>query len=522
MVSQSPANVNGAQSLVGTLVNCGVEVCFANPGTSELHFVAALDSIPGIRPVLCLFEGVATGAADGYGRIAGRPAATLLHLGPGLANGLANLHNAQRAATPIVNIVGDHATYHVRFDSPLTTDIVGLARPVSTWLCESKSAKTLAGDAARAVQAARAAPGGIATLIVPADAAWDRADQSAQALPENPMGQVSSAAIDAVAARLGSTTKGALLLRGRALRGAGIEAAGRIREKTGARLLCDTFAARTELGAGSVPLQRIPYFPEQMLEFLQGLELLVLVGAEPPVSFFAYPGAASRWLPEDCECHYLARPHEDGVAALEALADALQAPAHAQTRTPLRLPGLPSGALNAMSACQIMAELTPDNAIIADDAVTARFPLLKAFAQARPHTHLSLTGGAIGQGLPVAVGAAVAAPDRKIVCAHGDGAAAYTMQALWSMARERLNVTTVIFANRSYAILGIELQRLQAGSLGPKAMSMLDLGNPELRWVEIAQGFGVEAHRATTCAQLSEQYSSAIKSDRPQLIEVVL
>jgi len=514
--------VNGAQSLVGTLVNCGVGVCFANPGTSELHFVAALDSIPGIRPVLCLFEGVATGAADGYGRMAGRPAATLLHLGPGLANGLANLHNARRADTPLINIVGNHATYHVRFDSPLTTDIIGLARPVSSWVCESKSAKTLAGDAARAVQAARGAPGGVATLIVPADAAWDGADQSAHLLPDIPIGQVSSASIDAAAARLGRVTKGALLLRGGALRGAGIEAAGRIREKTGVRLLCETFAARTELGAGTVPLERIPYFPEQIVEFLQGLELIVLVGAEPPVSFFAYPGIASRWVPEGCECYYLARPHEDGAAALEALADAVQAPAHAERRTPLRLPGLPSGALNPTSACQIMAELTPDNAIISDDAVTARFPLLRAFAQARPHTHLSLTGGAIGQGLPVAVGAAIAAPDRKVVCAHGDGAAAYTMQALWSMAREQLNVTTVIFANRTYAILNIELQRLQPGSLGSKTLSMFDLGNPDLRWVEIAKGFGVEAQRATTSAELIEQYASAMKSDRPQLIEVVL
>lgn len=514
--------MNGAQSLVSTLVNCGVEVCFANPGTSELHFVAALDSIPGIRPVLCLFEGVATGAADGYGRLTGKPAATLLHLGPGLANGLANLHNARRAATPLVNIVGDHATYHVRCDSPLTSDIVGLARPVSTWVCESTSAKTLAGDAARAVQAARAAPGGVATLIVPADAAWDGADQSAQALPEIPLGEVSSPSVDAAAARLGRTTKSALLLRGRALHGAGIEAAGRIQQKTGVRLLCETFAARTELGAGTVPLERIPYFPEQIVEFLRGLELIVLVGAEPPVSFFAYPGSASRCVPADCECYYLARPHEDGVAALEALADAVRAPPRAGRRTPLQLPGLPSGALSAMSACQIMAELTPDNAIIADDAVTARFALLKAYAQARPHTHLSLTGGAIGQGLPVAVGAAIAAPNRKIVCAHGDGAAAYTVQALWSMARENLNVTTVIFANRTYAILNIELQRLQTGSLGPKALSMCDLGSPELRWVEIAKGFGVDARRATTCAELIEQYSSAMKSDRPQLIEVVL
>jgi acetolactate synthase-1/2/3 large subunit len=514
--------VNGAQSLAGTLVNCGIELCFANPGTSELHFVAALDSIPGIRPVLCLFEGVATGAADGYGRVTGKPAATLLHLGPGFANGLANLHNAHRAATPVVNIIGDHATYHVQYDSPLTSDVVGLARPVSCWVCESRSAKTLASDAARAVQAARAPPGGVATLIVPADAAWGDADRHAHPLPDIRMALVASEVIDAVAARILRSSKSALLLRGPALRGPGLEAAGRIQARTGVRLLCDTFAPRTELGAGSVPLERIPYFVEQIVEFLQGLEFIVLVGAEPPVSFFAYPGKPSWCLPADCECYYLARPHEDGVAALVALADALQAPPQPKGRTPFRLPEPPSGTLDAMGACQIMAALTPDNAIVADDAVTSRHPLLRAFANARPFTHLPLTGGAIGQGLPVAVGAALAAPDRKIVCAHGDGAAAYTMQALWSMARERLNVTTVIFANRAYAILNIELQRLQTGSVGARALSMLDLSNPELRWVQIANGLGVEASRATTCAEFLSQYSSAMKAEGPQLIEVVL
>ena len=514
--------MNGAQSLVGTLISCGVEVCFANPGTSELHFVAALDAIAGLRPVLCLFEGVATGAADGYGRVAGKPAATLLHLGPGLANGLANLHNARRAATPIVNIVGDHATYHLRYDSPLTSDVVGIARPVSSWVCQSKGAQTLAGDAARAVQAACAAPGGIATLIVPADAAWGDADGYACPLVDPGIAKVGAGAIDAVAAWLGGRRRGALLLRGPALRGAGLEAAGRIRAKTGVRLLCDTFAPHVELGAGRVPLERIPYFVEQMSEFLRGLELIVMVGAEPPVSFFAHPGKPSWCVPDNCECHYLARPHEDGVAALEALADAVQAPLQPDTRTPLRLPGLPSGPLNVTNACQIIAELNPENAIVADDSVTSRHPLLRALGHGRPFTHLPLTGGAIGLGMPMAVGAALAAPDRKIVCVQGDGGAAYTMQALWTMAREKLDVTTIIFANRAYAILNLEASRLGTGSLGPKAHSMFDLRDPDLDWTAIANGFGVEASRATTCAEFASQYSSALNTRGPSLIELLV
>ena len=157
--------MNGAQALARTLADSGVEVCFSNPGTSEMHFVAGLDAVPQLHGVLCLFEGVATGAADGYGRMAGRPAATLLHLGPGLANGLANLHNARRAATPLVNVVGEHATYHKRFDAPLESDIDSLARPVSHWIRRPARAADVAADAAQAVAAALGPPGGVATNI---------------------------------------------------------------------------------------------------------------------------------------------------------------------------------------------------------------------------------------------------------------------------------------------------------------------------------------------------------------------
>jgi acetolactate synthase-1/2/3 large subunit len=514
--------MNGAQSLAKTLVNCGVEVCFANPGTSEMHFVAALDSVPGIRPVLCLFEGVVTGAADGYGRIAGKPAATLLHLGPGLANGLANLHNARRAATPVVNVVGDHATYHLQYDALLTSDIVGFARPVSSWIHESKSAQAVAGDAARAVQAARCAPGGVATLILPADTAWNPAERAAQPLPDIGPSVVSADTIEGVAKLLVNGKKTAMLLRGKAQIGDGLEAAGRIQAKTGVRLFCDTFAPHAELGAGRVPVERIPYFAEQILAFLTGIEQIVLVGSKPPVSFFAYPGKPSWCAPEACEFAYLAHPHEDSVKALQNLADALDAPARSPVRIPLQLPDLPAGALTALSAAQVIAHLTPENAIYSDESATSGLPLLMNLGRARAHTHLPLTGGSIGQGLPVAVGAAMAAPDRKVICPHGDGGAAYTLQALWTMAREKLDVTTVIYANRSYAILNIELQRVGVGSVGAKALSMLDLHNPEMNWVQIASGLGVESSRATTAQEFAAQYASAMKQKGPRLIEVMI
>ena len=514
--------MNGAQSLLQTLVNCDVEVCFGNPGTSEMHFVAALDSVPQMRSVLCLFEGVVTGAADGYGRVAGKPAATLLHLGPGLANGLANLHNARRANTPLVNIVGDHATYHLQYDAPLTSDIVGFARPVSAWIHESKSADAVASDAARAVQAARSAPGCVSTLILPADTAWNEAQRAEQKLPDLLPTPVSQNAIDAAARLLSNGRKTALLLRGTALHGAGLESAGRVQAKTGARLLCDTFAPHAELGAGRVPVERIPYFAEQIVDFLKDFEQLIFVGAKPPVSFFAYPGKPSWCAPEGSHLSYLAHAHQDGAQALAALADALGAPARSPVRIPLQLPEPPTGPLTALGVAQVIAAMTPDNAIFADESATASFPLLSTMARARPHTHLPLTGGSIGQGLPLAVGAAIAAPDRKVICPHGDGGAAYTMQALWTMAREKLDVVIVIYANHSYAILNIELGRVGATGSGPVAMSMLDLHNPEMNWTKIAEGLGVESSRATTCEEFAAQYSSALKSRGPRLIEAMI
>ncbi len=515
-------DLNGARTLVQTLVNCGIDICFANPGTSEMHTVTAFDSVTGIRPVLCLFEGVATGAADGYGRIAGKPAATLLHLGPGLANGLANLHNARRAATPIVNVVGDHATYHLQYDALLTSDIVGFARPISAWICESRSAQTVAADAARAVQAARAAPGCIATLILPADTAWSQAECAAQPLADIGPAPVDASTIELAAKRLSNGKKTALLLRGTALIGAGLEAAGRIQAKTGARLLCDTFAPHAESGAGRVAVERIPYFAEQIVAALADIEQLILVGSKPPIAFFAYPGKPSWCAPETCEISYLAHPHENGAQALRDVADTLEAAAHCPLRVPLQLPDMPHGSLNAVSVAQIIARLTPDNAIYADESATASWPLLTHLARARPHTHLPLAGGSIGQGMPLAIGAALAAPARKVVCPHGDGGAAYTLQALWTMARENLDVITVIYANRSYAILNIELQRVGAVHVGAKALSMLDLHNPELNWTQIASGMGVEASRATTCAEFAAQYESAMKSKGPRLIEAMI
>ena len=512
--------MNGAESLVETLAQGGIEVCFANPGTSEMHFVTALDRSP-IRPILALFEGVVTGAADGYGRMAGRPACSLLHLGPGFANGIANLHNARRAATPLLNIVGDHASWHSRYDAPLMSDIMGICRPVSHWLCSTPSARTAAADGARAVAAARAVPGQISTLILPADAAWDQAEGSSPALLVAKPASVPDAAVDRAARALGNGKRTMLLLRGPVLLETGVRAAGRVAAKSGARVAQDFFTARVRRGAGLPAIERIPYFAEEIVQSLVGLEQLILVGAPPPVTFFAYPGKPSWVTPEGCQIITLSHPHEDGTAALTALAEAIGAP---REGVPVKLerPEIPDGDLTVMALGQIVARLLPENAVISDEAATSSLGLNLCLPKSAPHDILFLTGGAIGQALPVGTGAAVAVPDRKIVTISGDGGAMYTLQALWTQAREKLDVVTVIAANRSYAILNIELARVGAANAGPKALSMLDIGRPDLDWVALAHGQGVEAERAATCKEFAAAFEDAMKHKGPRLIEAVL
>ena len=520
--------MNGAESLLRSLVNSGVDTCFANPGTSEMHFVAALDRVDGMRAILGLFEGVVTGMADGYARMAEKPPVTLLHLGPGLANGLANLHNARRAASPIVNVVGDHATYHAQYDAPLASDIAGFARPVSAWVHSSTSSLTVGSDAARAVQVARQAPGQIATLILPADVAWLEARVDAPALPV--VGPIAVA--DSVVADIATTLRSAqsagrqtaILLRGATLRGEGLRAAGKIAAATGARLLCDTFAPRLERGAQRVVVERLPYFAEQLVDALAGIDDLILVGAKPPVSFFAYPNKESWCTAPRTEIRYLAHAHEDGVGALQALVDLFGVGRRAEPVAELVVPDEPSGRVDQFSIGKIVARYLPENAIVSDESATNAIGPALALATAQPHDVLSLTGGSIGQGLPLAGGAAVACPDRKVVCLHGDGGAMYTVQSLWTQARENLDVTTVIFSNRAYAILQVELSRTGAKALmvegDTKALSMFDLSNPNIDWVRLAESMGVEATQVSTLEGFSAAFQSAMKQRGPRLIEV--
>lgn len=513
--------MNGAKALIETLVRAGVDTCFTNPGTSEMHFVAALDGSE-MRAVLALFEGVATGAADGYARMTGRPAATLLHLGSGLGNGLANLHNARRARVPMINIVGDHATYHRQYDAQLQSDIETVARNVSSWVRTCPSTGQLTADAAEAISVATGPPAQIATLILPADVSWgEGATPVDPAAPSDPAAAPEDA-VAQIAEALNAGGKTALLLGGRALGEPGLRAASKIAERTGAKLFCEVFPTRLERGAGLPHVERIAYFAEMASVQLSGLRHLVLVDAKAPVSFFAYPDKKSYLVPDGCTVHTLAAPDQDVRGSLEALVEAADASA---TEPRLQAPGrpkLPEGKLNSAKVCQAIGALLPERAVISDEAQTSGVMLPSATEGAPRHDVLTLTGGAIGQGLPVAVGAAIAAPDRPVLALVGDGTSMYTIQSLWTMVRENLDVTAVIFNNRSYAILNIELQRVGADKPGPKAKGQLDLSEPPIDFVALARGMGMPARTATTAEEFNAALQAAFDEPGPHLIDALV
>ena len=513
--------MNGAQALLRTLVGNGVDVCFANPGTSEMHFVAALDAVPQMRGVLTLFEGVATGAADGYARMADKPAAVLLHLGPGLGNGLANLHNARRAHTPMVVVVGDHATYHKKYDAPLESDIDALAGTVSGWVHRTVDTADVAADATDAVAAGLL--GTVSTLILPADVSWSdgASTSSVRIVVEEPV--VDDVAVRAATDVLRSGEPTVLLIGGDATRKPALAAAVRVAEATGARVLCETFPTRLERGAGIPAVERLAYFAEAAATQLAGARHLIVAGAKSPVSFFAYPGKPSDLVPDGCQVQVLAE-HAGAAAALERLAEEL-APGSIATVAALGRPELPTGELTAFAVAAVVGALLPEGAIIVDESNTAGVGVAAATAGAPAHDLLTLTGGAIGYGLPAAVGAAIAAPGRPVLSLQADGSAMYTISALWTQARENLDVTTVIFNNGAYDILRIELQRVgaaNAGTPGPKALELLDLGSPTIDFVKIAEGMGVAARRVTTAEGLADALAAAFTESGPHLIEAMI
>lgn len=528
---------NGADLLCETLLANSISLCLANPGTSEMHFVAALDRQPAMKCVLGLFEGVVTGAADGYARMTDKPACTLLHTGPGLANGLANLHNAKRANTPMVNIVGDHASYHLEFDAPLTSDIKSLAQPMSHWVGYSRSSDSLGETACEAIAQALTPPGRIATLVLAANHSWSATEKPAPVAVAAPAAAAPNdyAIEQAVKAlrELGTNAENTvILLAGKALRDEGLLLAAAISQATGAKLLAQQANARVERGLGRLMLDRVPYVVDKALAVFAKTKRVILIGSKAPVGFFAYPGKPSSMLAGDCEVIVAARPQDDLVGTLRLLAEGVGAGAGtdgkfsasvASSKFAQRIAlDLPSGALTAASIAQSVVALMPDQAIVCDESVSSGREFFPMSYHAAPHDYLQITGGAIGIGLPLATGAALAAPNRKVITLQADGSAMYTVQALWTQAREKLNVVTIIFSNRRYNILYGELKDVGATLPGANARSMLDLDNPALDWVLIAKGMGVEGACAKTSEEFNRLLAAAITKTGPFLIEALI
>jgi acetolactate synthase-1/2/3 large subunit len=515
--------MNGAESLMRTALHAGVEVCFANPGTTEMPMVVALDRVPGLRVVLGLFEGVCTGAADGWARMRGRPAATLLHLGPGFANGLANLHNARRARTPVVNWIGDHATRHLAFDAPLTSDIAALTGSVG-WTRAVKSAHEMAEASLAAIEAALGPPGRVASLIIPADCQWEPGREPLSATPLPTLREPPSPAPQE-AARLLRGGRGGILLGGSALTAPGLRAAARVAAATGCGVWIETFPSCQECGRHVPFFPALPYFPELASEALANLTSLVLAGAREPVAFFAYPDQPSRFVPDGTMLCTLADPDAgiDAALALEALAQELDAPAGVTPPRPVPAFVPNSEPLTPDTLCRALAAFTPENAIVVNEAATTglAWNLVHA-SNAAPHTMFFLTGGAIGQGLPNALGAALACPDRRVIAFQADGSGMYTLQALWSIARESADVTVVVCANRRYRILQVELGRTGIAEPGPKALALTELSHPNIDWVSLAAGLGVPGTRAETTDTFATALERALSEPGPALIEAIL
>ncbi|MBS1811493.1 MAG: acetolactate synthase large subunit [Acidobacteria bacterium] len=514
--------MTGAESVINTAVAAGIDVCFANPGTTEIPLVQAIDNVAGMRAVLVLFEGVATGAADGYSRMTGKPGLTLLHLGPGFANGIAYLHDAKRARSSIINLIGEHATWHIPADPPLNSDIESLARPVSHWVHRNQSAETQASDMAEAVAAASVFPGRIATLILPNDYLLADVNSQAELRPIAAPPKVEPETIVEIAKLLRQSRPSALFLGGFGLRKRGLQAAARIAAATGCQLICETAPTHLERGAGSPHLLRLPYFPEPGMEMLAPYQNVILAGARNPVTFFGYPNIRSYFVAPEQNLAVLATPEDDIAAALEALADELGASANAGVMIDLARPERPTGRLTPETLARAVAAVQPEGTIIMEEGISSTRNFFQLSNGAPFHSYLAQPGGAIGLGMPCATGAAIACPDRPVITLQSDGAGMYTLQALWTQAREGLNVTTLLCNNRQYQILNIELRRAGIEQIGDKARTLIGLDNPSLDWVSLAKGMGVAAVAVETAEALTQELEIALAEPGPHLIEVRL
>lgn len=517
--------VNGAEALVATLEACGVTACFANPGTTELEIVAALDRSAGIRSVPVLFEGVAVGAADGFGRMSGIPGAALLHTGAGFPNGLSAVLNAAKASSPSIAIVGDHPLAIREWNHVIASgvDIERVAAPYAKWVRRSRLT-TVGQDAADAFAAACSAPGGPATLVVPSDVAWSAGAEPGRPSAAQKPSPVSAEAVLQAAYALRLPGEAALVLHGEAtVDPAALRAAADIAATTGCRVMAR--ASRIVRGPDFLPVEFLPYSPMLAIEALKGIRHLVLVGAHPPIMPWTYPDRSAPMMADpECRIWTLARPEENVVDALTTLAAEIGG--DRSRAAPQPAPGMApvpaSGTVTPDALAQSIAALIPENAIVIDESVTTGRSFYQVSAASRPHDWLRNLGGALGYGQPVAIGSAIACPDRKVIVLQGDGAAMYTPQSLWTIAHEGLNVLVVIFANRSYEVLRVDMRLRHQNVDGAVNHALTDLGTPAIDWAGLARSLGIRSARLDSMQAFNEAFAREAQTAEPALLEVIV
>ncbi len=517
----SDAPMMGAQWMLKSAAAAGIEVCFANPGTTELPFVAAMDRATEIRPLLGLFEGVCSGAADGYYRIRRKPAMTLTHLGPGFANAIANFHNARRARSAIFNVIGEHMSWHVAADPPLASDIESLARPVSAGVWRADTPATLHNATVGALQGLQQR-GGIQTLILPMDLQEDPVQHSIAApVAAQAAADYDAAAVATVAADITAGRKVLLYLGADALGEAALRRLARLAALPNVELVGETFPAASEHGRGLPAIKRLVALAEKAHPYLLGFERVAVLAAEPPVAFFGARGLPSH-LGDPARMATVCGPGGRVAEALEELLARVR-PAAAPASTVQRVSDTDLGeSLTPESASRVVAAHLPANAIVSAEGATLGFPFNALASQAERHTTIVLTGGAIGQGLPSAFGASVAAPDRKVVALQSDGSALFTIQALWSMAREGSDVVVILASNQRYNILINEMSRNGYALTSPPVRDLLNLARPAVDWQALSTSFGVPSNRVESVSALRRAFQAALAERGPRLIEVVL
>ena len=514
--------MNGAAAFFKSIVDNGIDTIFACPGTSEMQVVDEV-GYSNLRVVLCLFENSVTGMADGYARMLDKPALGMVHVTCGLTNALANMHNARIANSRMIIFGGGvHVAHEV--NEPVHSMLQRqpyVAQIAAQCVIEARSPDQLAAAATQALKASNDGAGKIVYVYGPNNAVWGESSFQGKLTSSAEQRQrVSTATISSIADTLKAGKKTAFILDNLALREEGLEILGRIAEGAGGRLFREWLPSRIAMGAGRVRTETLPYGGAEGRELLSEFDQIVLVGAKIPVCPFSYENQPWVKIPENCNVHTLATADHDILAALEELATQLDLPEKASNRYNRKPGEPPTGPLSGNSIVQSLSILMPADSIVLDEAMleNVMFPLL--MDGAAPFDFMAACpGGAIGAGPPVACGAAIACPNRKVILLEGDFSLMQGNTALWSMAQHNLDICVINYNNEGSASLSTELARVRQGEAQPKSIELLRIRKPTIDYAAMAESMGVPASRAETAEEFHLQLTKAMSTKGPHFID---